>query len=122
MSVTVTDDAVADAPVTITHRNLLLTNRLVLLSPYDPSLEFDASHAMERNKMIYALADRQGGTWAGAVEQVRGDTVPVFVRSTGERSERLDALRRLLACTTLTDVEEVMGERLWARREVTELM
>ena len=86
------------------HRNLLLTNRLVLLSPYDPSLEFDASRAMERNRIIYALADAalvadaaagHGGTWAGAVEQVRGDAVSVFVRSTGERSEGLDALRRL---------------------------
>jgi phosphotransferase system enzyme I (PtsP) len=28
----------------------------------------------------------------------------------------------MLACTTLTDVEEVMGERLWARREVGELL
>jgi len=27
----------------------------------------------------------------------------------------------MLDCTTLTDVEEVMGERLWARREVSEL-
>ena len=28
----------------------------------------------------------------------------------------------MLSCTTLTDVEEVMGERLWARREVGELL
>ena len=28
----------------------------------------------------------------------------------------------MLACTTRTEVEEVMGERLWARREVTELI
>ncbi|MDE0447004.1 MAG: DNA-processing protein DprA [Spirochaetaceae bacterium] len=84
------------------HRNLLLEERLVLLSPFDPSLRFTVAQAMQRNKVIYALAEAglvvnadfsRGGTWAGAVEQLRKYFVPVFVRSTGDLSEGLTALQ-----------------------------
>ena len=57
---------------------------------------------MQRNKLIYALADaalvvnsdfEKGGTWAGAVEQLgKLKFVPVFVRSTGSASTALTAL------------------------------
>lgn len=85
------------------HRNLLLDGQLVLISPYDPSAGFNVGHAMQRNKLIYALADaslvvssdlNKGGTWAGAIEQLdKLKFVPVFVRSTDESSSGLDALR-----------------------------
>ncbi|BAK75895.1 DNA protecting protein DprA [Pseudogulbenkiania sp. NH8B] len=85
------------------HRNLLLDGQLVLVSPYDPSAGFNVGNAMQRNKLIYALADaslvvssdlNKGGTWAGAVEQLdKLRFVPVYVRSTGESSSGLDALR-----------------------------
>ena len=83
-------------------RNLLLDGQLVLLSPYDPSAGFNVGNAMQRNKLIYALADaslvvssdlNKGGTWTGAVEQLdRLKFVPVYVRSTGGSSPGLDAL------------------------------
>lgn len=86
------------------HRNLIIHGRLVLASPYDPSAGFNVGNAMQRNKIIYALADaslvvssnvNKGGTWAGAIEQLdKLRLVPVYVRSTGERSEGLEALRR----------------------------
>ena len=86
------------------HRNLLLDGQLVLISPYDPSAGFNVGNAMQRNKLIYALADaslvvssdlNKGGTWAGAIEQLdKLKFVPVFVRSTGESSAGLDALRK----------------------------
>lgn len=85
------------------HRNLLLDGQLVLLSPYDPSAGFNVGNAMQRNKLIYALADaslvvssdlHKGGTWAGAVEQLdKLKLVPVYVRSTSGSSPGLDALR-----------------------------
>lgn len=85
------------------HRNLLLDGQLVLISPYDPSAGFNVGNAMQRNKLIYALADaslvvssdfNRGGTWAGATEQLdKLKLVPVYVRSTGEPSDGLDALR-----------------------------
>ena len=86
------------------HRNLVIDGRLVLASPYDPSAGFNVGNAMQRNKIIYALADaslvvssniNKGGTWAGAIEQLdKLRLVPVYVRSTGERSEGLEALHR----------------------------
>lgn len=85
------------------HRNLLLNDQLVLISPYDPSAGFNVGHAMQRNKLIYALADaalvvssdvNKGGTWTGAVEQLdKLHFVPVYVRSTGQTTPGLDALR-----------------------------
>ena len=84
------------------HRDLIMDGRLVLVSPYDPSARFNVGHAMQRNKAIYALADAalivdatvdSGGTWAGAVEQLRKYPTPVYVRSTGAPSAGLDALR-----------------------------
>jgi predicted Rossmann fold nucleotide-binding protein DprA/Smf involved in DNA uptake len=86
------------------HRNLLLEGQLVLISPYDPNAGFNVGHAMQRNKVIYALADaalvvssdlNRGGTWTGAVEQLEKlRLVPVYVRSTGESSHGLDALKK----------------------------
>jgi predicted Rossmann fold nucleotide-binding protein DprA/Smf involved in DNA uptake len=86
------------------HHNLLQDGQLVLISPYDPSAGFNVGNAMQRNKLIYALADislvvsaklKKGGTWAGAVEQLdKLKFVPVFVRSTGEFSAGLDELRK----------------------------
>ncbi len=84
------------------HRNLLIDSQLVLISPYDPNAGFNVGHAMQRNKLIYALSDAslvvssdldKGGTWAGASEQLdKLRLVPVYVRSTGEVSDGLDAL------------------------------
>ena len=86
------------------HRNLLLDGQLVLISSYDPSAGFNVGNAMQRNKLIYALADaslvvssdiNKGGTWAGAIEQLdKLKFVPVYVRSTDESSAGLDALRK----------------------------
>jgi DNA processing protein len=85
------------------HRALLMEDRLVLISPYDPAAGFNVGHAMQRNKLIYALADaalvvsadyNKGGTWAGAVEQLEKlKFVPVFVRESGTSEKGLDALR-----------------------------
>ena len=85
------------------HRNLLLDGQLVLISPYDPSAGFNVGNAMQRNKLIYALADaslvvssdlNKGGTWTGAIEQLdKLKFVPVYVRSTSGSSPGLEALR-----------------------------
>lgn len=79
------------------HREALGERRLVLVSPFDPSVRFEAWRALARNKLIYALADAglvvdtahgRGGTWSGAVEQLgRFRSVPVYVCADGE-SER----------------------------------
>lgn len=72
------------------NREPLTDRNLLLISPYDPAAGFNVGLAMQRNKVIYALADaalvvtsdfEKGGTWAGATEQLRRyQFVPVFVR------------------------------------------
>lgn len=96
-------DSLEKATMNREHRNLLLDGQLILISPYDPSAGFNVGNAMQRNKLIYALADaslvvssdlNKGGTWTGAIEQLdKLKFVPVYVRSTGESSSGLDALR-----------------------------
>jgi predicted Rossmann fold nucleotide-binding protein DprA/Smf involved in DNA uptake len=86
------------------HRNLLMDGQLVLVSPYDPSAGFNVGNAMQRNKLIYALANAalvvssdfdKGGTWAGAVEQLEKlQLVPVYIRSNGSMGKGLEALRQ----------------------------
>ena len=85
------------------HREMLMEGHLALLSPYDPKVGFNVGHAMQRNKLIYALADAglviesdhgKGGTWTGAVEQLEKLCfVPVYARDEGEIGPGLKALR-----------------------------
>jgi predicted Rossmann fold nucleotide-binding protein DprA/Smf involved in DNA uptake len=85
------------------YRESLMDGRLVFVSPYDPGAGFNVGNAMQRNKLIYALADAalvvnaevgKGGTWAGAKEQLdKWRLVPLYVRSTGADSPGLAALR-----------------------------
>lgn len=84
-------DSLERAALARDNREPFMDKRLVLISPYDPSAGFNVGHAMQRNKLIYALSDaalvvnsdfEKGGTWTGAVEQLdRLHFVPVFVRN-----------------------------------------
>lgn len=86
------------------NRDVLMDGRLVLISPYDPAAGFNVGQAMQRNKLIYALADAalvvssdygKGGTWTGAIEQLEKlKFVPVYVRSGTKTGKGLEALRQ----------------------------
>jgi predicted Rossmann fold nucleotide-binding protein DprA/Smf involved in DNA uptake len=78
----------ARASVSGANRIPLVEQRQVLVSPYYPYAPFNVGNAMGRNKLIYALADwalvvsasaEKGGTWAGAVEDLRHRWAPLFV-------------------------------------------
>lgn len=83
-------DSLERAALARDNREPLMDQRLVFISAYDPVAGFNVGHAMQRNKVIYALADaalvvtsdfQKGGTWTGAIEQLeRLRFVPVFVR------------------------------------------
>ncbi|MHB1618810.1 MAG: DNA-processing protein DprA [Sulfuricella sp.] len=69
------------------------SGQLVLTSPFNPEAGFNAGNAMARNRYIYALADYalvvdsaegEGGTWAGATENLRHAWTPLYVRTPGE--------------------------------------
>lgn len=74
------------------YRSGLVSDRLTLVSPYDPDSRWFAYAAMERNKLLYGFSDAalvvassadSGGTWAGATEALRHGRVKVFVKLTG---------------------------------------
>jgi predicted Rossmann fold nucleotide-binding protein DprA/Smf involved in DNA uptake len=85
----------------------LRQGRLTLVSPFEPECGFTVGRAMGRNKHIYGLADYslvvrftkgEGGTWAGAVEQLGRNkrasvAVPVFVRVAHNPEDGVQDLR-----------------------------
>lgn len=76
--------------------------QLTLISIRDPLASFSVGYAMQRNKLIYALADatlvvsanhQRGGTWSGAVEQLRTlHYSPVYVWRGDQPDVARDAL------------------------------
>ncbi|HUW61058.1 MAG TPA: DNA-processing protein DprA [Candidatus Bathyarchaeia archaeon] len=71
------------------YRHGLMINDLVLVSACNPEAGFDVGNAMARNKYIYCLADaavvisasrEKGGTWNGAVENLKQGWVPLWVK------------------------------------------
>lgn len=97
-------DSLERAVLNREHRSMLIEGQLVLVSPYDPQAGFNVGNAMQRNKLIYALADaalvvssdyEKGGTWAGAVEQLeKFRFVPIYARVNGDTAKGLQALNR----------------------------
>lgn len=83
-------DSLARTAVDGKYRDHLRDGRLVLCTPYRPDAGFKPGLAMGRNKLVYALADHalviqaerdKGGTWTGAIEELRrSQPRPVFVR------------------------------------------
>ncbi|WP_457328525.1 DNA-processing protein DprA [Rhizobacter sp. P5_C2] len=74
------------------NRGGLQQGRLTLVSPFAPEVGFHTGNAMGRNKYIYALADHAlvidcalgtGGTWAGALEALKAQWLPLHVRTPG---------------------------------------
>ncbi len=78
-------------------RDYIKNRKLTLVSCVDPVAGFSVGNAMNRNKMIYALADAglimrsdkgSGGTWEGAIEQLQKfHYVPLFVNLQGNQDE-----------------------------------
>lgn len=88
-AVAVLADSLEDALKRRETREHVLTGQLSLVTPLHPSVKFTVAAAMDRNKVIYGLASwavvvasdvERGGTWAGAVENLRANWVPLFVR------------------------------------------
>jgi predicted Rossmann fold nucleotide-binding protein DprA/Smf involved in DNA uptake len=74
------------------YRSGLVSDRLTLVSPFDPDSRWFAHTAMERNKLLYGFSDaalvvassaESGGTWAGATEALQHGRVKVFVKTVG---------------------------------------
>jgi predicted Rossmann fold nucleotide-binding protein DprA/Smf involved in DNA uptake len=73
-------------------RGPLADGTLTLMTPFHPAARWQAGNAMRRNRIVYAMSSAavvvataagSGGTWTGAVENLRARWVPLYVR-TGE--------------------------------------
>lgn len=69
-------------------RDNILSGKQLLLTANNPDAPFSVANAMNRNKYIYALSNgtfvvasdyNKGGTWAGAVENIKNGWVNTFV-------------------------------------------
>lgn len=82
-------DSLLRAATSAKFRKGLMGEDLVLVSPFNPEAGFDVGNAMRRNRYIYCLADaavvvatskESGGTWNGAVENLKHGWVPLWVK------------------------------------------
>jgi predicted Rossmann fold nucleotide-binding protein DprA/Smf involved in DNA uptake len=82
-------DSLLKMSVNSKYRQALRYQRLVLVTSNDPKTPFSVGNAMARNKFVYCLSDwtlviassyNEGGTWAGATENLKNKWVPLFVR------------------------------------------
>ena len=76
------------------YRSYLRSQDLVLISSFNPEAGFTVGRAMQRNKYIYCLSDKalvvhsgiKGGTWEGAIENMKKQWVPIWVRRDSDGS------------------------------------
>jgi len=129
-------DSLERAAINSGNRELLFDSNLTLITVFDPSAGFNVGHAMQRNRLIYALSDAalvvnsdhgKGGTWAGAIEQLdKLRFVPMYVRSTGRMPEGLLALQNKGALpwpnpTTPDELIEILAKKSLPKEEVKQL-
>jgi len=81
-------------------REGLMDGRVTLISPFNPEAGFNTGNAMARNKYIYCLADtslvvhsgQKGGTLNGAMENLKEQWVPLWVKPTRDPDAANQAL------------------------------
>ena len=102
------------------YRKYLLQNNLVLVSPYQPEAQFNVGNAMGRNKYIYCLADTavvvhsgtKGGTWTGALENLKKGWVPLWVKPTRDDTAGNEKIVRRGAVWTFESSEKIDASAL----------
>ncbi len=97
-------------------RSFIMSGDLTLISPFKPEARFHVGNAMARNKYIYCLADgavaiasalNEGGTWAGAQENLKENWVPLWVRRTKAEGTGNEALVAAGATWLPEEIEHV---------------
>lgn len=86
-------DGLMQKVVSRKYRDAIMNGSLVLISPYYPEARFSVGNAMGRNKYIYILAcssivvhsGLKGGTWEGAIENLKQGWVPLFVKENSDK-------------------------------------
>ena len=88
-------DSLMRAATSAMYRKFLRSGDLVLVTPFNPEARFHVGNAMARNRYIYCLADaavvasstpNRGGTWNGAVQNLKAGWIPLWVKHTARAS------------------------------------
>ena len=78
-------------------RSAIAEESLTLLTPFHPAARWHQGNAMRRNRLIYVLSQAavvvatgagKGGTWSGAIENLKAGWVPLHVREDGSEGSR----------------------------------
>lgn len=84
-------------------RDNILSGKQLLISANNPNAPFSAASAMNRNKYIYALSHgtfvvasdyNKGGTWAGAIENIKNEWVNTFVWNNKKYMANLELIKK----------------------------
>lgn len=94
-SVGVTANGLLKAATSSTYRKHLMRGNLTLVSTFSPEAGFNVGNAMRRNRYVYCLADAcvvvasdtKGGTFTGAIENLKNGWVPLWVKPSGDRKD-----------------------------------
>jgi len=109
-------DSLLRSATSAKYRNGLMAKNLLLISPFSPEAGFDVGNAMARNKYIYCLADAavvvatgkdKGGTWTGAVENLKQGWVPLWVKPHPDAQSGNAALMERGACSLPEGILEI---------------
>jgi predicted Rossmann fold nucleotide-binding protein DprA/Smf involved in DNA uptake len=95
-------DSLGKSVLSKRYRQAIAAGQLLLISHAEPDARFTVGQAMERNRYIYAASDAvivadsdvKGGTWNGAIENLRHRWSPAYVRVGGAQAEGRSALLR----------------------------
>lgn len=87
-------DNLLQKSLTQLYREYLIKGKLVLISSYYPEAGFSVGNAMGRNKYIYCLSEKavvvhsglKGGTWTGALENLKKKWVPLYVKTNNDKN------------------------------------
>ncbi len=108
-------DSLLRACSSVKYRNYLMAHNLVLISTFYPEAGFNAGHAMQRNKYIYCLSDAalvvqsgtKGGTWSGALENLKKQWAPLWVKQTNDKSAGNSAIVKAGAAWVSENIKEI---------------
>ncbi|MBF8269915.1 MAG: putative Rossmann fold nucleotide-binding protein [Gammaproteobacteria bacterium] len=108
------------------YRKYLQNQNLVLVSPYYPEAGFNAGNAMSRNKYIYCLSEAavvvqsgtEGGTWNGAIENLKNQWVPLWVKEKKDPKSGNSLLVQKGAFSLADDISRLDINNLMKEREL----
>ncbi|MCP4766530.1 MAG: DNA-processing protein DprA [Gammaproteobacteria bacterium] len=108
-------DSLLRACSSVKYRKHLMVSNLVLISTFYPEAGFNAGNAMQRNKYIYCLSNTaiavqsgtKGGTWSGAMENLKKQWVPLWVKRTSDTMAGNSAIVKAGAAWVSENIGEV---------------